>query len=55
MSTDTRVIHHVTTIRDRISRFVGVDEREALVNDLDGIIDAFQDGWTGDSDWDDDI
>lgn len=55
LSTDTSVIQHVTSIRDHVSRFIGVDEREVLINDLDGIIDAFQDGWSGDSDRDDDI
>lgn len=55
LSTNTNAIYHVTNIRDCASRFIGVDEREMVVNDLDEIIDAFQDGWSGDSDWDDEI
>lgn len=35
---------------------VGVDEREALVNGLDEIVDAYRHEWQGDSDdGDDDV
>ena len=56
---------HSTGMADAISRIrgvvsapggVGVDEREALVNGLDEIVDAYRHEWQGDSDdGDDDV
>lgn len=52
--TSTAVIERVKAIKDVVSFRVGVDEREALLNDLGEIVDGYQHGWNSDSDDDDD-
>ena len=37
-----------------VRRLVGLDEREALYNGLEGICDEYVEGWISDSDEDDD-
>lgn len=55
LSTNTSVIQHITDLKGLVARAVKVHERETLLNGLDEIVDAFQEGWNSDSDWDDDL
>jgi hypothetical protein len=52
LATSSAVIGKVKSIKEVVSFRVNVDEREALMNDLDEIVDSYQHGWT-DSDFDD--
>ena len=54
LATNSAVIGRVKGIRDVVSWRVGVEEREALLNDLDEIVDGYQHGWNSDSDSGDD-
>ena len=37
-----------------VSKIIGLDEREALSNGLGEIVEAYEEGWSGGSDSDDD-
>lgn len=41
-------------MKEVVSRVVGVDEREALLNDLGEFAEAYEEGWNSGSDDDDD-
>jgi hypothetical protein len=47
-------MERIKGIKNVVQWRVGVDEREALMNDLDEIVDGYQHGWNSDSDGDDD-
>ena len=48
------VIGRVKGVKEVVAFRVGVEEREALMNDLDEIVDGFEHGWMSDDDEDDD-
>lgn len=52
--TSAVAIARVGRIRDAAAYFVGVDEREALTNELDELVDGYQDGWNSDDEFDED-
>lgn len=54
LQTSTAVIDKVKSMNEIVTWRVGVDEREALLNDLGEIVDGFQHGWESGSDDDDD-
>jgi hypothetical protein len=53
LATSAAVIGKVKSIKQVVVYKVGIDEREALMNDLDEIADSYQVGFS-DSDFDDD-
>jgi hypothetical protein len=54
LATSSAVMERIKGIKNVVQWRVGVDEREALMNDLDEIVDGYQHGWNSDSDGDDD-
>ena len=54
LATNTAVIDKIKSLTEIVSWRVGVDEREALLNDLGEIVDGYQHGWESGSDDDDD-
>jgi len=48
------VIPRLKSIKNVVSRVVGVDEREAILNDLGEFIEGFETGWNSGSDDNDD-
>lgn len=54
LTTSSKVISRLKNVKDVVSRVVGVDEREALLNDLGEFAEAYEQGWNSGSDGDDD-
>lgn len=54
LSTDTSVALRVKSLQQIVSRAIGVDEREALVNSLGEIAEAYEEGYDSGTDEDDD-
>jgi hypothetical protein len=54
LSTDSSVASRIKSIGSITSRIIKVDEREALVNSLSSIVDAYEEGWDSGSDEGDD-
>ncbi|KAG9247243.1 tubulin domain-containing protein [Calycina marina] len=54
LSTDTTVALRIKTLQQIVSRAIAFDEREALRNSLGEIAEAYEEGWDGGSDSDDD-
>ncbi|PWW79845.1 tubulin nucleotide-binding domain-like protein [Tuber magnatum] len=50
LTTSSQVIPRLKSIKNVASRVVGVDEREAILNDLGECIEGFETGWKSDSD-----
>ncbi|RPB06132.1 tubulin nucleotide-binding domain-like protein [Choiromyces venosus 120613-1] len=54
LTTSSQVIPRLKSIKNVVSRVVGVDEREAILNDLGEFIEGFETGWnSGSDDYDD--
>jgi hypothetical protein len=49
------MVAQMKALKSQVAWSVGLDEREALANDLAEIADAYQDEWSGGSDDDDDL
>ncbi|KAI9849176.1 MAG: mtDNA inheritance, partitioning of the mitochondrial organelle [Sclerophora amabilis] len=54
LSTDSSIAHHIRSVRRSVGRGVGVEEREALANELGAMAEAYDEGWSSGSDEDDD-
>ena len=54
LSTATQIATQVKAMKQIVSKMVGLDEREALSNGLGEIVEAYEEGWSGGSDSDDD-
>ena len=54
LSTTTQIATHVKAMQHVVSKMVGLDEREALANGLGEIVEAYEEGWSGGSDSDND-
>lgn len=54
LTTSSQVIPRLKSIKNVVSRVVGVDEREAILNDLGEFIEGFETGWNSGSDDNDD-
>lgn len=50
LSTNSRIADRIRGMRPVIRRIVSVDEREDLLNGLEGIGEAYLEGWDGGSD-----
>ncbi|CUS10670.1 unnamed protein product [Tuber aestivum] len=50
LTTSSQVIPRLKSIKNVVSRMVGVDEREAISNDLGEFIEGFETRWNSDSD-----
>ncbi|KAG0135294.1 putative protein DML1 [Tuber indicum] len=54
LTTSSQVMPRLKSIKNVVSRVVGVDEREAILNDLGEFIEGFETGWnSGSDDYDD--
>jgi len=54
LESSSAVIGRVRGVKEVVAFRVGVEEREALMNDLDEIVDGFQHGWMSDDEEDSD-
>lgn len=54
LTTSSRIISRLKDVKNVVSRVIGVDEREALLNDLGEFAEAYEEGWNSGSDDDDD-
>ncbi len=54
LCTSSRVIDDIRRINAVVARISGLDEREALLNNLGEIIDSYREGWNSTSSDDDD-
>ncbi|KXJ94627.1 tubulin domain-domain-containing protein [Microdochium bolleyi] len=54
LSTDTSVMNKVKGLRSAVIRYIGVDEREIIGNELAEIAEGYKEGWSSGSDDDDD-
>lgn len=54
LSTDSTVTDKVKALRGTVVRFIGLEDRETIGNELAEIADSYKEGWSSDSDEDDD-
>lgn len=54
LTTSSKTISRLKDVKNVVSRVIGVDEREALLNDLGEFAEAYEGGWNSGSDDDDD-
>lgn len=54
LTTSSKTISRLKDVKNVVSRVIGVDEREALLNDLGEFAEAYEAGWNSGSDDDDD-
>lgn len=54
LSTDTTITARVKTLQNIVARSIGLDEREALSNELGIIAEAYEEGYSSGSDEDED-
>lgn len=54
LASSSAVIGRVRGVKQVVAFRVGAEEREALMNDLDEIVDGYRHGWMSDDDDDDD-
>ncbi|KAI1772442.1 tubulin nucleotide-binding domain-like protein [Hypoxylon cercidicola] len=54
LSTDSTVTEKVKALRSTVIRYIGVEDRETIGNELAEIADSYKEGWSSDSDDDDD-
>jgi hypothetical protein len=54
LSTTSSVATRIKFIQSAVRKLVGLDEREALLNELNETREAYEEGWDSGSDEDDD-
>ncbi|KAI2470565.1 tubulin nucleotide-binding domain-like protein [Annulohypoxylon bovei var. microspora] len=54
LSTDSTVTDKIKAMRNNVVRSIGVEDRETIGNELAEIADSYKEGWSSDSDEDDD-
>ncbi|OTA60352.1 tubulin nucleotide-binding domain-like protein [Hypoxylon sp. EC38] len=54
LSTDSTVMDKVKALRNTVVRSIGLEDREMIGNELAEIADSYKEGWSSDSDMDDD-
>ncbi|KAI1106849.1 tubulin nucleotide-binding domain-like protein [Jackrogersella minutella] len=54
LSTDSTVTDKVKALRSTVIRYIGLEDRETIGNELAEIADSYKEGWSSDSDEDDD-
>ncbi|OTA81784.1 hypothetical protein M434DRAFT_17260 [Hypoxylon sp. CO27-5] len=54
LSTDSTVMDKVKALRSTVVRSIGLEDREMIGNELAEIADSYKEGWSSDSDMDDD-
>lgn len=54
LSTDSTVTDKVKALRSAVIRSIGLEDRETIGNELAEIADSYKEGWSSDSDDDDD-
>ncbi|KAH7038055.1 misato segment II myosin-like domain-containing protein [Microdochium trichocladiopsis] len=54
LTTDSSVMNKVRGLRSAVIRYIGVDEREVIGNELAEIAEGYKEGWSSGSDDDDD-
>lgn len=54
LTTDSSVMHKVKGLRSAVIRYISVDERETVGNELADIAEGYKEGWSSGSDDDED-
>lgn len=54
LTTDTTISGRIKSLETGVSRAIGLEEREALGNELAVLAEAYEEGWDSGSDSDDD-
>ncbi|KAK6952927.1 hypothetical protein Daesc_005224 [Daldinia eschscholtzii] len=54
LSTDSTVTDKVKALRSTVIRYIGLEDRETIGNELAEIADSYKEGWSSDSDEDED-
>ena len=54
LSTTSAITTRIRDLREVVGKLVSLEDREALTNSLGDIAEAYEDGWEGGSDEDDD-
>lgn len=54
LSTDSTVTDKVKALRSTVIRYIGLEDRETIGNELAEIADGYKEGWSSDSDEDED-